>query len=43
MANGWSVASVSSPSREHFIQHYLVCHPKSVAPRSHIEHAAAVR
>lgn len=27
MANGWSVSSVSPPSREHFIQHHLVCHP----------------
>jgi SAM-dependent methyltransferase len=26
-ANGWRVASVSPPSREHFIQHYLVCYP----------------
>jgi SAM-dependent methyltransferase len=26
-ANGWSVASVSPPSREHFIQHHLVCYP----------------
>jgi len=25
--NGWSVASVSPPSPEHFIQHYLVCYP----------------
>ncbi len=27
VANGWRVASVSPPSREHFIQHYLICHP----------------
>lgn len=27
VANGWSVASVSPPSSEHFIQHYLVCRP----------------
>ncbi|MFL6262240.1 MAG: class I SAM-dependent methyltransferase [Thermoanaerobaculia bacterium] len=26
-ANGWSVASVSPPSPEHFIQHYLICYP----------------
>lgn len=27
-ANGWSVSSVHPPSREHFIQHYLICRPK---------------
>lgn len=27
VANGWRVSSVSPPSPEHFIQHYLVCHP----------------
>lgn len=27
VANGWSVSSVSPPSREHFIQHYLICRP----------------
>ncbi|HSS78175.1 MAG TPA: class I SAM-dependent methyltransferase [Thermoanaerobaculia bacterium] len=27
VANGWSVSSVNPPSREHFIQHYLVCYP----------------
>jgi SAM-dependent methyltransferase len=27
MANGWNVSSVNPPSREHFIQHYLVCRP----------------
>lgn len=26
-ANGWRVLSVSPPSPEHFIQHYLVCRP----------------
>jgi len=26
-ANGWRVSSVSPPSPEHFIQHYLVCYP----------------
>jgi SAM-dependent methyltransferase len=28
VANGWRVASVSPPSREHFIQYYLICHPE---------------
>jgi len=31
VANGWRVASVSPPSREHFIQHYLVCRPVTTA------------
>lgn len=26
-ANGWRVSSVSPPSPEHFIQHYLICRP----------------
>jgi SAM-dependent methyltransferase len=25
--NGWSLAAVHPPSREHFIRHYLICHP----------------
>lgn len=27
VANGWRVSSVNPPSRKHFIQHYLICHP----------------
>jgi SAM-dependent methyltransferase len=26
-ANGWRLASMNPPSSEHFIQHYLICHP----------------
>lgn len=40
VANGWRVASVNPPSPEHFIQHYLVCHPTPPAPGDEALHPA---